>query len=113
MLVPVHSIAAIVYIRAYLFVISISQFKFLAFFAHIFSVGETTADRSSRIAKKRILESHLLHSEHHMDWENRSGERDLKHMRRSLALERKQSSRNPYHKFNFKVYIMSKHSYHI
>ena len=67
--------------------ISISQFKFLAFFAHIFSVGGTTADRSSRIAKKRILESHLLHSERPMGWESRNGERDLKLMLRSLALE--------------------------
>ena len=70
-----------------LFVVS-TFFAFLCIlFPCVFSAGETTADRSSRIAKKRILESHLLHSERHMVWESRSGERDLKLMLRSLALE--------------------------
>ena len=54
---------------------------------YVFSAGGTTADKSSRTAEKKILENHLLHFERHMGWESRSGEREFKHMLRSLALE--------------------------
>ena len=59
----------------------------LCVFLYVISVGGTTVDKSSKTVKKKILENHLPHSEHHTDWGSRNGERDLKFMQKSLALE--------------------------